>query len=351
MKKTAESASEIEYEANYKSGSSLYQRWFDIGWVELLKRTGKVYYCTRPTDECYKNIMTQGKKRLEELLSTSIASLADDCIEERLPRELKDYNRDLGLAIHLASERLQRSWMLPPMARIKNNTIDIGTGVSRVAADLMCATPPEEISFIIYVGAADPVDLNKFFQHCQELNSTEEYVSLIDIKDIDYRIRMSMDTDGHPRFTNSIISYTEYDYRSKDEAANFENIAKNFIYKMKGMSNDSHQIRIEIRCAEKSAQFIPQTNERYHIKIVPQIQEEWHWSYGRFLALTNDKEIRESAPVIYILLYDITEPLNLDLVLLWLGNNSTYHTKDKKLAAFTPGRSSTSIKEVGNFVK
>lgn len=345
MKKTASSPSEIEYEASYKKGSSLYQRWFDIGWVELVKRTGRVFYCQHPTDTCYKEMMDQGLTRLRSLLAASKTKQASD-----LSKDLQNYQRDLGLAIHLASERLQRPWMLPPMARIQNNVIDISTGMSRTAADLMCATPPEEINFIIYVGAQDQVDLNQYFYKTTELNTTEEYANLIGIEDIDYRIRIEMMPDGHPRFVSSIISHTLYDYSTKDEASNFENLGGNFLYRFKGMANDQGQVQIEIRCTEKSAQFIPDSNQQYNVKIVLQPESEWHWSYGRFLSLTNDREVREAGHKVYLLLYDISEPLNLDLILLWFGETSTYQTRDKKLAAFTPGRSG-SIKEVGNFVK
>ena len=159
-----------------------------------------------------------------------------------------------------------------------------------------------------------------------------------------------MAKDGHPRFVNSIISHTLYDYSTQDESRNFDNVGANFLYKLKGLSDAQGQIRIEIRCAEKSAQFIPASNEKHTINIVTQPESEWHWSYGRFLALTNDREIQTAGPKIYLLIYDISEMLNLDLVTLWFGDSSAYQTRDQKLAAFTPGRAG-SIKEVGNFVK
>ena len=148
MKKTKLSPSEIEYEASYSKGSRLSQRWFDIGWVELIKRTGRVFYCQHPTDSCYKQMMSQAQTRLESLLAASKIKEPSDSSQD-----LQNYQRDLGLAIHLASERLQRPWMLLPMARIQNDRIVIETGLSRTVADLMCATPPEQISFVVYVGS------------------------------------------------------------------------------------------------------------------------------------------------------------------------------------------------------
>ena len=270
--------------------------------------------------------------------------------EDALPDDLEYYERDLGLAIQLADERLRGPFMLPPMGNIINNNITIGTGTSRLAAELMCATPPEEISFIIYVANDTPADLTKFFNQSIELSSTSEYEKLLNINDIDYRVKLDLSKSGTPEFTNSIISHSVYDYSTNDEASNFTNIARSLLNKLKGASNEDGQVVIEIRCTQASAKFIPQSNEYYKINIEIQPDEEWHWSYGRFLGLTNSSEVRETGPKIYILLYDISETLNLDLVSIWLGNTSVYQTRNKKIAVFTPGRIG-SIKEVEKFVK
>ena len=193
----------IEYKSSFEQGKSISQRWFDVGWVELLKRSGRVYYCKHPTPDCYKNLMQAGRDRLISLVNAD--KIKDS---NNLKKDLQQYNRDLGLAIHLANERLQGPFMLPCMGNIKNNHLSIGTGTSRICADLMCATPPEEISFIIFVAAGDQVNMKEFFHQHTELNSSAEYESLLGIEDIDYRINFIMNKSGEYEFTNSIIAHS-----------------------------------------------------------------------------------------------------------------------------------------------
>ena len=89
--------------------------------------------------------MQCGAGRLDVLLA------ADKFDEGQLPDAVKYYERDLGLAVQLASERLNGPFIMPPMGYIKDNEFFVGTGTSRITAELMCATPAQEILFVVYI--------------------------------------------------------------------------------------------------------------------------------------------------------------------------------------------------------
>ena len=284
--------------AVYREGDNktAIQIWKDTGWVELIQKYGRVYYCKHPTESLYKHLMQCGAGRLDVLLA------ADKFDEGQLPDAVKYYERDLGLAVQLASERLNGPFIMPPMGYIKDNEFFVGTGTSRITAELMCATPAQEILFVVYIAASAQENLSNFFHIHHEISSTNEYESLFGLGGIDYSIRMEIDEYDQPGFVNSILSHSLYDYSTNNEASAFENIGRNLIYKTKGVSNQEGQIIVEVRCTEKAVEFIPKSNQRYKVEIVIQKDEEWHWSFGRFLALTNDRLLRETRPKIYLLM-------------------------------------------------
>ena len=337
--------SEIQYKSSYEEGSTLQQSWFGIGWVEQIQKTGSVYYCKHPTESCYKKIKENCELRINSLLDVALKES-----EDVLPEDLEHYERDIGLIIYLAAERLKAPFILPPICQIKDNNLELQTGTSRLSAELMCGVPVEEIHSIVYVPNTHKENLNNFFHTNQKISSTKEFDSLFKLEDLDYKIRMHVGEDNQPIFLNTIVSHTMYDYRSESDASHFVNIGKRFIGTLLTGASKEKIPTVVIKCTEKNVHLMPKSNSRFNVIIDTQPEDEWHWSFGRLLAKTNDKDLVENVRKTYILIYDISEPLDLNLALMWFGQETVYYTKDKKLAGLIPGRSG-SILEVGNFVK
>lgn len=307
----------------HKVGNSLTIIDPDTGWVEWLRRTGKVYQCIGPSQKLYQKLQKNVK-----------LDVIHDAINESHER--------IGIIKSLANERLIQPFILPPMLIVNSaGKIELTTGTCRLMAELMCGTSPKDWSFIMYA-----VD-EKFkteFDTVTEIVSTEQYEQLYKLAKIDYQIVMTVDEQNAIGFLNSNVMYSVYADKRWMSAASSK--SKLFFDRIK----QDEKIKVEVHCTESVAKFIPISDKNFTFDLVYENADEWQFSYGTMLSAYSPDNKR-SNNVLQLWVYDITEPLSLESLMLWLDTDHTaYYTKNRKVVAFVTTHA-TSIKEIGDFVK
>lgn len=311
----------------HKVGNSLTTIDRSTGWVEWLRRTGKVYQCIGPSQKLYQKL--QKNVRLD---------IIHDTINESHER--------IGIIKSLANERLIQPFILPPMLIVNSaGKIELTTGTCRLMGELMCGTSPKDWSFIMYA-----VD-DKFkteFDTVIEIVNTEQYEQLYKLTKIDYQIVMTVDEQNTIRFLNSIVMYSLYDNSQHDKRWMLSASAKSKLF-FDRIKQDE-KIKVEVHCTESVAKFIPASDKNFTFDVVYEDADEWQFSYGTMLSAYSPDN-KSSNNVLQLWVYDITEPLYLESLVLWLDvDHTAYYTKNRKVVAFVTTHA-TSIKEIGDFVK
>lgn len=316
----------IDYDANYKTGNSLVVTDCKIGWVEWLQRTGKVYHCVGPRQKLHKKLYHAVTENVREIV-------------------LNGNSVRVGFVKSLANERLTQPFVLPPMlVTLDTGSIELSVGTCRIMAELMCGTPPESWSFVLY-SASD--DFKSKFDSVEEIVSTEHYIELYNLKKLDHKISMTCDDHNQINFVSSIVRYSVYDEHANDIrwALDVSQKSKLFFDQIK----NNNKVQIQVHCTEDVAKFIPASDDNFEFDIVHEPLNDWQFSYGRLLSAYRSKQ--NANTMLNLWVYDITEPLCLESLILWLDvNHSAYYTKNRKVAVFAT-TCITSIKEIGNFVK
>lgn len=315
---------EVVYDANYKTGNKLTAVDRKIGWVEWLQSMGKVYHCVGPKQVLYKNLYNSVTENVCELI-------------------LNGNSERVGIIKSLANERLTQTFILPPMLSVTDTgRIELNVGTCRVMAEIMCGTPKEEWSLVVY---STTDDLKSQFDSVMEIPSTQHYIQLYNLAEIDHQISMICN-NSQIRFINSVVRYGLYDNTDRRWTLDIRKKSKLFFDRLK----KNNKVQVQVHCTRDVEKFIPTSNEHFEFVIVHEPQHEWQFSYGRLLsAYCVDKNASDY--VLNLWVYDITEPLCLESLILWLDtDHSAYYTKNRKVVVFATTHI-TSIKEIGNFVK
>jgi len=319
----------VDYITDQEKGNSLAITDTNPGWVEFLQKTGKVYQCTGPKSKLY--------QRLQEKVKHNIVNLAIEGGHEKI-----------GIVKSLANERLIQPFILPPMLNTDAmGNIELTTGYCRIMAELMCGTPSEEMSFVLYTSNQA---FEKEFDSVVEITSTEHFDKLYNLFGIDYKISMIYNDNNEINFTASVVRHGVYDLNLDDETR-FTTISnKSSWFFDKFRDPKSKKIQVKVQCTEDVAKFIPPSDDNFEFNILHQPADEWQFSYGRMLgAYRPEKKVFKH--VLHLWVYDITEPLSLESLVLWCdADYAAYYTKNRKVAIFETTHV-TSIKEIGDFVK
>lgn len=320
----------IEYQTDQELGPKLLQTVLNLGWVEFLQKTGRVYLCQNPTPELWQKI----KDRVIETISGKIFSNNFGAI---------------GIAKTLAKERLLQSFILPPMLNMQDDEFVIGTGTSRLIAELMCGTDPADIVFVVY--CHDNTGNLNLFRSCTEIKSTQHFETHFSLQKIDYKIGIDTSAVGNGfEFRNSIVRHSMYD-KFGESSSFWQEIGHDFTQFLNRSKSFNDRIQIHVHCIEQQQHLIPKSNEHYLISLIFEPVDEWQFSYAKMLGSYRGVDELKPTTHITVWVFDIAEPLIIELLLLWTeAKCSAYYTKNKKIVLFDTTQI-TSIQEIGDFVK
>jgi hypothetical protein len=317
----------VEYQTDSSSGPSLRKIDKTQGWVEYLNSLGQVYYLPHMDPDFYKS-------RQQNLIA-------------KLPGYLSDTSGYIGWINHLAQQRLVTEFVMPVFGSIdpvrKSRFIQCGN--SRVDACVMCGVLPEEIPMIAFsksrIHVPPPIE---------RLQSTQQFNDLFNLGHVDYRIVFEESDSADVGFLNSILRYTIYDEADQlihHKTANNE--CKSFWAKFR---QENKKYKIQIHGTKQTRSFIV-PSDQFEIEYVEKNSDEWELSYGMMLGEFNQHARTPSAqPKLQLWLYDVTEPVYLDLMIPWMSSRQNfYKTLNEKAVIIDGANRSNGLHMIGNWVK
>jgi hypothetical protein len=246
----------------------------------------------------------------------------------------------------LANTALNDNFVMPffGVANSAGN-IKLTCGHARLAASFLNGRQANELKIVVFVfkgGAAPNI------QNAKPLLTTAEFEQIFYLKDIDYEISMSDSIgDGTElEFTRAVLKYSIYD--KKDQALPHTNIGNTVTgFWTRNIRDD--KINIIVRCTADVAKLI-QPSELFKTYITVEPDNEWQWSFGKILGAYRKTEGPNEKVQLNLWLYEVTEPVNLELLLPWMGTQfSACHSKNKKALCFDTSTDPTSIAIVGDW--
>jgi len=299
------------------------------GWVEYCNQHGTLFWGTVTQDWLQSNKSTV-------LSNITQYALAVD-------------KKNLGFINHLANTALNDSFVMPFFGVTDGaGNVKLTCGHTRLAAGLLNGWPSGELKIVVFVlkdGTAPAI------QNAKPLLTTAEFEQIFDLQDIDYEISMSDCAQGNGtelEFTRAVLKYSIYD--KKDQAlphtVNGHTVTSFWERHVK-----HEKIHLNVRCTAEVAKLIqPSELFKTHVTIEP--DHEWEWSFGKILAAYRKNEgpnLFEKVQI-NLWLYDVTEPVNLELLLPWMGGQfNACHSKNKKALFFDTSTDPTSIAIIGDW--
>jgi hypothetical protein len=301
----------------------------NYGWVEYCNQYGTLYWGTVTQD------WFQSNKTTVLSTITQYALVSD--------------KKNLGFINHLANVALNDNFVMPFFGKTDSaGNVKLTCGHARLAASFLNGRQDKELKIVVFVfngGAAPKI------QNAKPLLTTVEFEQVFDLQDIDYEISMSDSAQGDGtelEFTRAVLKYSIYD--KKDQALPHTTIGLSVSNFWNRHIKDD-KININVRCTADVAKLI-QPSEIFKTHIVVEPNNEWQWSFGKILGAYRKTE----GPNLYdkvqlnLWLYEITEPVNLELLLPWMGGQfSACHSKNKTALCFDTSTDPTSIAIVGDW--
>jgi hypothetical protein len=299
------------------------------GWVEYCNQHGTLFWGTVTQDWLQSNKNT--------VLSTITQyALASD-------------KKNLGFINHLANTALNDNFVMPFFGVADNaGNIKLTCGHTRLAASFLNSRESSELKIIVFVfkgGSAPKI------QNAKPLLTTAEFEQIFDLQDIDYEISMSDCAEGNGtelEFTRAVLKYSIYD--RKDQTLPHVTIGHT-VTSFWDRHVRNEKIQLNVRCTAETAKLI-QPNELFKTYITVESDNEWQWSFGKILGAyrKNESPNLHDKIQINLWLYDVAEPVNLELLLPWMGGQfNACHSKNKKALFFDTSTDPTSIAIVGDW--
>ena len=298
----------------------------NYGWIEVLKHnlTNVYYYSSMPT-ELFQNF------KVTAMDSFRYVNKDSDEYEQMVQ----------GLLHILAQVRLNEKFVMPLFASQNHhngNKIDITCGLTRFMACLVNGIEANNIPLIVLAKDTPKYD------GWQKIETTQQFVELFDLADLDHNI--GIDTDnGVPEVVNSIILHSIYGtnrnihtYGTSKKIADFW---KKFI------SDTNNKIDITISCTEDTKALI-QPSDYFNISYIITQPLEWQFSFGKMTGARLDKS---QSNKLHLYLFDIVEPVNLNLLLVWPTEDyGTFYSRNHKSILIDMDHESTFV-IIGNWVQ
>jgi hypothetical protein len=299
------------------------------GWVEYCNQHGTLFWGTVTKDWLQSNKVT--------VLSTITQyALASD-------------KKNLGFINHLANTALNDNFVMPLLGVADNaGNVKLTCGHARLAAGFLNSRQADELKIVVFVFKGGP---KPAIQNAKLLSSTTEFEQIFNLKDIDYEISMLDCAEGDGtalEFTRAVLKYSIYD--KKDQALPHTAIGHT-VTSFWDRHVKNERIHLNVRCTAAAAKLI-QPSELFKTYITVEPDNEWQWSFGKILGAYRKNEGANQFDKIQInlWLYDVTEPVNLELLLPWMGGQfSACHSKNKKALCFDTSTDPTSIAIVGDW--
>jgi hypothetical protein len=303
------------------------------GWVEYCNQRGQLFYADAVSEEFYKKCRQQA-------------------IDTIVKHALVSDKKHLGFIHHLSTVLLDHEFVLPVFGVMPadSDELKITTGLTRIIAGIMNGWTAQELKTVVHAPKEQTVT---HLVSAKPLTSTKDFVKIYDLDDIDYEISMSDNVNADMsefQFDRSVLKYSIYD--KKDQALPHTQTGTGIVTFW-----DRHvkqeKILINIRCTPDVEKLI-QPSKIFNYNIIHEKSDEWQWSYGKILGAYRKSEtlMNWEESRIHLWLYDVTEPIYLELLLPWVtGQHTACHTKNKKALFFDTSNDVTSIQIIGDWVK
>lgn len=325
---------QIRYNADSVEGNSLSTTLTGkgSGWVEYCNQHGQLFFAGAVTKEFYKKCHQQAIDTVVKYMQT-----AD--------------RKGMGFVQHLSSVLLNDEFVLPMFAVMQDNELVITTGSTRLIASILNGRTDQELKTVVFAGKGQTV---LHVENVKPLISTDDFEKIYNLNDIDYEIVMSDHPSGDMsefRFDRSVLRHSIYD--KKDQALPHTTLGSN-ILGFWAQHLKSNKLLLNIRCTPAVEKLI-QPSEIFDYNVIHEKDDEWHWSYGKILGAyrkTEAPSIVYDQSQIHLWLYDVTEPVYLELLVPWVtGQYTCCHTKNKKALFFDTSTEVTSMHIIGDWVK
>jgi hypothetical protein len=303
------------------------------GWVEYCNTRGQLFYADEVSEEFYKNCYHQ-----------VIAMITMHAIEEN--------KKNLGFMNHLSNILINDEFVLPMFGAVSvsNPKLDITTGINRLIASILNGRTARELKIVAFAPNGQTIPE---LQNVKPLTSTANFEKIYNLADIDYEIGMSDDVAGDMskfQFNRSVLKYSIYD--KKDQALPHTQVGAN-ISNFWNKHLKKNKVHLNIRCTPEVEKLL-QPSKMFTWNVVHEKHEEWQWSYGKILGAyrKNETLVSYEQSQLHLWLYDVTEPVYLDLLLFWMtGQYTCCHTKNKTALLFDTSADVTSMQVIGDWCK
>ena len=305
----------------------------ESGWVEHCNQYGQLFYADAVSKEFYKKCHQQ-----------AISIIAKN--------SLNDNKKNLGFISHLSNILINDEFVFPMFGVIPVGATElkITTGLTRLVANIMNGRTASELKTVVFVPKGQKVTQ---LENAKPLTSTADFEKIYNLADIDYEIGMSDAVAGDMsefRFDRSVLKYSIYD--KKDQALPHTQIGASISnFWVRHVKKD--KLHVNIRCTPEVEKLL-QPSKMFTWNVIHEKAEEWQWSYGKILGAYRKTEapLNWDESRIHLWLYDVTEPVYLELLLPWMtGQYTCCHTKNKKALFFDTSGDVTSIQIIGDWAK
>ena len=305
----------------------------ESGWVEYCSQHGQLFYADAVSKEFYEKCYQQ----------------VIDIIFKSVVNEDK---KNLGFINHLSNILINDEFVLPMFGVIPigGTQLKITTGLTRLVAAIINGSTASELKTVVFVPNGQKVNQ---LENAKPLTSTADFEKIYNLADIDYEIGMSDAAAGDMskfQFDRSVLKYSIYD--KKDQALPHTQAGAT-ILNFWGRHVKKDKLHVNIRCTPEVEKFL-QPSKLFTWDVVHENANEWHWSYGKILGAYRKTEVPVSwdESRLNLWLYDITEPVHLELLMPWMtGQYTACHSKNKKALFFDTSADVTSIQVVGDWCK
>ena len=325
----------IKYVVDATDGKSLITTVSDQehGWVEHCNQHGQLFYADAVSEDFYKKCHQQ-------------------VIDIITKHAVEDNKKNLGFINHLSNILINDKFVFPMFGIVSTGSSDptITAGVTRMIASMMNGRTARELKTVIFAPKGQTVPQ---LQNIKPLTSTVNFEKIYNLADIDYEISMSDSPAGDMsefQFNRTVLKYSIYD--KKDQALPHTQTGTN-VLNFWGKHVKRNKIHLNIRCTPEVEKLI-QPSKFFTWDVVHEKADEWQWSYGKILGAYRKTEnpLGYDESQIHLWLYDVTEPVYLELLFPWMtGQYTCCHTKNKKALFFDTSTDVTSMQIVGDWVK
>jgi hypothetical protein len=318
---------QLNYRTDSRKGPSLSKTSTNEGWVEYLNTLGQVYYFPQ--------------------IDSALYSSTRQYLIDRWPKDLQSNEILIGWIQHLAQQRCVNDFVLPIFGAIDpaSGVKSVQCGNSRLAASIICGVLPDKIPMIAFSKSQMQVPPS-----AEPLQSTQQFNKLFNLDDVDYQIMCSVTDSSEVSFGSSILRHTIYDASDQLTYHQMANANCKSFWKRFQQSNKKYKIQIHGTSQTKS--FIEPSNH-FEINYIEHDSTEWEMSYGMMLgAFDKSATATLIQPELQLWLYDITEPVYLELMIPWMSSpQNFYKTQNEKAVIIDNEFKSNGLQIIGNWVK